>query len=149
MILSTLKNSERIESLHPKFKRLFDYIKDNDLLNRETGRIELDGDDLFINNVNPQLIAPEEQVLEVHRDYIDIHIPLDKTEIIGWKPTGECIKEKSAFDVINDCALYGDAPSNLVKVEPGEFLIVYPEDAHAPIIGEGKIRKLIAKVKII
>jgi len=26
---------------------------------------------------------------------------------------------------------------------------VYPEDAHGPLIGEGKIRKLIAKVKLI
>ena len=35
-----------------------------------------------------------------------------------------------------------------VTVRPGEFLIVYPEDAHAPIIGRGKLRKLIAKVKL-
>lgn len=149
MILSTLKNSGRIESLHPRFKQLFDFVRSNDFLNRETGRIELDGDNLFINNVHPQMLLVEEQALEVHRDYIDIHIPLDKTEIIGWKPTDDCIKEKSAYDAINDYALYSDESVNLVKVEPGEFLIVYPEDAHAPIIGKGKIRKLIAKVRIL
>ena len=31
---------------------------------------------------------------------------------------------------------------------PNDFLIVFPEDAHAPIIGSGKIRKVIAKVML-
>ena len=52
MIVSRLENSSRIESLHPLFKQLFDYVKTHDLLNAPLGRIELDGDNLFINNVN-------------------------------------------------------------------------------------------------
>ena len=137
MIYTTLSQSERIESLHPKFKELFDFVKNNDLLNRETGRIELDGDALFINNVNPQMMKADEQVLEVHRQYIDVHLPLD-----------DCINVKSNYDSKDDYALFSDSPTNFVTVRPGEFLIVYPEDAHAPIIGEGKLRKLIAKVRL-
>lgn len=148
MILSQLENSERVEFLHPKFKLLFDYIKKNDLLNCELGRILIDGDTLFINNINPTMVDSNMQILEVHRDYIDVHIPLDTAEIIGWKSTNKCYNEYSLYSVADDCALYSDKPSNYITVEPGEFLIVYPEDAHAPIIGEGKIRKLIAKVKI-
>ena len=47
-----------------------------------------------------------------------------------------------------DCALYSDAPTTFVDLLPGQFMIVYPEDPHAPLIGQGKIRKLIAKVKL-
>ena len=148
MIYTTLSQSERIESLHPKFKELFDFVKNNDLLNRETGRIELDGDALFINNVHPTMMKAEDQVLEVHRQYIDVHFPLDTIEIIGIKPLQDCVNEKSAYDEKDDFALFTDKPTNFVKVCPGEFLIVYPEDAHAPVIGEGKLRKLIAKVKL-
>lgn len=148
MILSTLQESERIEALHPLFPKLFDYVKKNALIQAELGRIELDGDNLFINNVEPAMLSPEEQVLEVHQAYIDVHIPLDKTEIVGWLPLADCKQEKSPFSVENDCALYTDTPVSNMVVRPGEFLIVYPEDAHAPIIGEGKIRKLIAKVKL-
>lgn len=54
MIVSRLESSSRIESLHPLFKQLFDYVKTHDLLNAPLGRIELDGDNLFINNVNPE-----------------------------------------------------------------------------------------------
>lgn len=41
MIISSLKQSERIESLHPLFKMAFDYIKSHDLLHTPCGRIEL------------------------------------------------------------------------------------------------------------
>lgn len=41
-----------------------------------------------------------------------------------------------------------DCSTTWVDLYPGQLLIVYPEDPHAPIIGQGKIRKLIAKVKI-
>lgn len=69
MVLSELKYSERIEKLHPLFKKAFDYVKTHDLLNTPCGRIEVDGDDLFINNVNPECVTSEQQVLEVHRQY--------------------------------------------------------------------------------
>lgn len=148
MIYSTLAESARIESLHPQFKKAFDYIKSHDLLNAELGRIELDGDNLFINNVNPKLITAEEQVLEVHRDYLDIHVPLDVVEIIGIKPLADCESLTQPYDQEKECALYNDKPTNFIRVHPGEFLIVYPEDAHAPLIGEGMIRKLIVKIKL-
>ena len=66
MILSNLQHSERIESLHPLFKKAFDYVKSHDLLHTPCGRIELQGNDLFINNVNPECVTADKQVLEVH-----------------------------------------------------------------------------------
>ena len=43
MIVSDIRQSARIESLHPLFKTVFDYVKSHDLLNEPCGRIELDG----------------------------------------------------------------------------------------------------------
>ena len=148
MIVSNLQNSQRIEALHPMFKRLFDYVKEHDLLHVELGRIEIDGDLLFINNVNPECVPSEKQVLELHRDYIDIHILLEGTETIGWKALEDLRHEVKAYSAEEDCALYSDVPTTFVNLLPGQFAIVYPEDPHAPIIGSGKIRKLIAKVKL-
>lgn len=148
MIVSNLQNSERIESLHPLFKQLFDYVKTHDLLHTECGRIELAGDDLFINNVNPTCVSASDQVLEVHRDYIDVHILLEGKERIGWKAIEDVTDLKQAYQKEGDCALYSDTPTSFVDLLPGQFLIAFPEDPHAPVIGEGKIRKLIGKVKI-
>lgn len=148
MILSNLQNSGRIESLHPLFKKFFDYVKSHDLLHTECGRIEIEGDALFINNVNPTCVAAENQMLEVHRDYIDIHVLLEGEETIGWKALEDLTDEKQAYDAAGDCALYADRPDNFITLRPGQFLIVWPEDPHAPVIGAGKIRKLIGKVKL-
>ena len=148
MIVSNLKNSQRIEGLHPLFKTLFDYVKTHDLLHADLGRIEIEGDRLFINNVNPECVAAEKQVLELHHDYIDVHILLEGAERIGWKALEDLQNETKAYSEEGDCALYSDTPTIYVDLLPGQFAIVYPEDPHAPVIGDGKIRKLIAKVRI-
>lgn len=148
MIVSNLQNSQRVESLHPLFKRLFDYVKTHDLLHAELGRIEIEGDALFVNNVNPECVPADKQLLEVHHDYIDVHILLEGAERIGWKAIEDVTDETKPYEKEGDCALYADAPTTFVDLLPGQFVIVYPEDPHAPVIGNGKIRKLIAKVKL-
>lgn len=149
MIVSNLNNTKRIESLHPMFKKLFDYVKSHDILNTPCGRIDIDGDNLYINNVNPECIPSEKQVLEVHRNYIDVQILLEGKETIGWKVLEDVTCEIKPYEKEADCALYSDIPVSWINLEPGQFAIFFPEDAHAPIIGKGKIRKMIAKVKCI
>lgn len=148
MIVTNLNNTERIESLHPLFKKLFDYVKTHDILNTPCGRIDIDGDNLYINNVNPECISAEKQVLEVHRDYIDVQILLQGKETIGWKAFEDSKTEIKPYEKEGDCALYSDTPTTWIHLVPGQLAIFFPEDTHAPIIGEGKIRKMIAKVKL-
>ena len=118
------------------------------MLHTDLGRIEIDGENLFINNVNPECVSPDKQVLELHHDYIDVHILLEGAETIGWKALEDLQKEIKAYSKEDECALYSDTPTTYVNLLPGQFVIVYPEDPHAPIIGHGKIRKLIAKVRL-
>lgn len=149
MILLKTTDSQRIEALHPLFKQLFDYVKQNDLSQVPAGRIELDGDRLFINVADAQLMEREAQKLEVHRAYIDVHFPLSGTEVVGWSALDNIdVESEAPFNEESDFALYPAAASTYVEVHPGECLVVYPEDAHAPIIGKGSLRKLIAKVRI-
>jgi YhcH/YjgK/YiaL family protein len=146
MILAHLSDCERYEALHPLFKQVFDYVKSNDLLHVPAGRIVIDGDKLFINVSDANLVPAESQKLEVHRKYIDIHFPLSGAEIVGWSSLSRLNESEAPFDVENDFALYSETPSTYFTALPGDFYIVYPEDAHAPVIGEGVLRKLIVKV---
>ncbi len=149
MILSTLAQSQRIEALHPRFKALFDYIKTHDLTKVPAERITLDGTDLFINVADATLVDAADQKLEVHREYIDIHFPFSGEETVGWTAL-EALQTESeaAFDTENDFALYAEPAATYFTARPGDFYIMYPEDAHAPIIGKGTLRKAIAKVRI-
>ena len=86
MILAHIEDSERYYSLHPLFKQLFDYVKTHDLSLVPAERITLDGERLFINVADASLKSPGEQVLEVHRRYIDVQCPLSSREVMGWSP---------------------------------------------------------------
>ncbi len=148
MILANLSCSARIEGLHPCFKQLFDYVKNHDLSQVAAGRIELDGDNLFINVCDATLTTREAQKLEVHEAYIDVHFPLSGEEVIGWSSLSALGAPDAPFNHESDCALYTVPAGTYFTVHPGEFFVAYPEDAHAPVIGKGALRKLIAKVKI-
>ena len=149
MVISTLEQSARIERLHPLFKKLFDYIKTHDLTKVPAGRIVLQDDALFINVDDATLRSREEQKLEVHRRYIDVHFPLSGVETVGWRSLETLGQPSDApFDEEKDFALYSAPASSYFEVQPGTFYVVYPEDAHAPIIGEGRLRKAIAKVLV-
>lgn len=149
MILAHLNDSDRYASLHPLFKQLFDYVKAHDFTHVPAERIVLDGDRLFINVADVTLKSPEEQVLEVHRRYIDVHFPLSREEIMGWSSLSVLATESvQPFNEEDDFAVYAERAQSYLTIHPGEFAIVWPEDAHAPIIGQGALRKLIAKVCI-
>lgn len=148
MMISTLADTARAEALHPLLPRLFDYVRSHDLLHTPCGRIDLDADRLYINNVNPQCVAATEQLLEAHCRYIDVHILLEGSETIGWSPIEGLTDVRQPYDEVTDCVLYADRPSTYVTLSPGQWLMAWPEDAHAPVIGNGRIRKLIAKVRL-
>lgn len=86
MILDEISRLRAYASLHPGFLRLTDYLEQHDLTQAPTGRIVIDGEQLFINVDETTMKPREEQLLEVHRRYIDVHFPLSGTEVCGWSP---------------------------------------------------------------
>lgn len=42
-----------------------------------------------------------------------------------------------AFDAQKDIRFYDDVPQTYYEVTPGQFTLLFPEDAHAPMVGEG------------
>ena len=86
--------------------------------------------------------------IETHFKYIDIQMPLTATETIGWKAVADLKKTAVPYDEKNDITFFDDIPSAHIDVTPGNFAIFFPEDGHAPCIGNGKFRKVIVKVRI-
>ena len=116
MIISKLENSSRIEPLHPLFKRLFDYVKQHDLLSQVPQKIILKGDELFIYHVLLEGKKKSEQPLEIHQDYIDVHILLSGKETIGWKAREAITQATQAYDKAPNSALYGDTPTTYTDI---------------------------------
>ena len=136
MYIGTLQNADRVYSMHPGFKTLFDFVASHDFNTLPLGRVDTSG--------TPR----ENQPLEMHRRYIDVHIALEDGETIGWKSIEDIRTYTQPYMEQGDCALSSDEADIYIPVRKGHFVIVYPEDPHAPAIGSGKIRKIIGKVLI-
>lgn len=148
MILDSLNNTAAYEGLHPLFKTAFDYLKSTDFRFLETGSTPL-LDDRIIVNVNSILGKPKtEAAIETHRKYIDIQMPVTGVEKIGWKAGSELNEVSRPYNEENDIEFYVDRPTAYTKIYPGQFAVYFPEDGHAPGIGEGAIKKVIVKVRV-
>lgn len=148
MFVGTLSDTTLAEKLHPRMQQFFEFVRQHNFDNEPLGRIDIDGNLVFVNNVDTAGAQASSQPLEMHRQYIDVHVLLDGTERIGYLPLS-CVETYSQdYCEDTDCALSAQTPQFYVDMNPGDFCIVYPEDAHAPAISTGRIRKLIGKIKI-
>ncbi len=129
-------------------KEMLEYILQHDFSQQEAGRIMLDGDNLFINLDEVELKSKEAQRLEFHKNYIDIQVPLLRAETMGWTALSDMGAPDIAYNPERDCGFYTQDAKEYFNIKPGQFTIFFPEDAHAPIIGNGKQRKLVGKIRV-
>ena len=149
MVLDSLKNAAQYYSLHPRFQEVFDYIASHDLVAMECGRHDIDGDNIFVNIQELDLRDKSEARLELHRKYIDIQLLLSgPNEIFGWSEKKDCLTAETEFDEQKDIQLFTDIPQCFYSVGEGQFSILFPEDGHAPMLGEGHVKKCIFKVAL-
>ena len=85
MIVDEVKNGMKYATLNPRFARAFEFLNNNDLESLPLGKMVLDGDDMWANVVELKGNTADNIKMEVHRQYIDIQVPVSKTERIGWK----------------------------------------------------------------
>ena len=148
MIFSSLSNADRYAALHPLFTRVFEYIRNTDLHSLAPGRYDIVGDDLFAIVEHAPGRTSAEAKLECHRRYIDIQLVLDGDEQMGWKPLADCHNPVSEHNEEKDIRFFHDAPASWIIVPPDHFCIFFPEDAHAPLVSTGKIRKVVFKIAV-
>jgi YhcH/YjgK/YiaL family protein len=148
MILDTLDNAENYFALNPRFKAAFQYLK-NPALNKDTAeRIDLEDDQLYALTTHKSGKKRHEAKLEAHRKYIDIQFVLGGIDSMGWRPARTCTKVESPYSEEKDIAFFADEPMMWFPVHPGTYAIFFPEDAHAPMVSDGEIHKIIVKVAI-
>ncbi len=148
MILGNLNNVEEYKKISPLFKEAFEYLETLDLDNLKIGKTEIKGKDLFINITNTTLKTKENAKVEIHNLYADIQIPISKSETYGWIDRSKLQTEKDVFNVEKDIQFFEDKATTFVSIQPQDFVIFFPEDGHAPGIGEGEILKIVIKIKV-
>lgn len=148
MILSTIEHAKRYHAIHPAFEQAFDFLLRNNLNELEPGNQVLDGDLLFCSISKKGGRRREEVKLEAHRKYIDIQYLINGSEVMGWSPTADCHRVCKEYALEKDIEFFDDTPVSWINVSSGSFVIFFPEDAHAPMVGDSEIHKVVIKIML-
>jgi YhcH/YjgK/YiaL family protein len=149
MIIDTVVNALKYTSLNPLFAKAFDYINQNDIANLPDGTTAIDeGLKVIVNTASGKTAEASLAKFECHDKNIDIQICVKGLETIAWKPREKCVTPNGEYNPEKDVRFFSDAPDMFFQLTDGQFGIFYPEDVHAPMIGEGEIKKIVIKVKI-
>ena len=149
MIIDTLKNASTYSNLHPLFAKAFNYISQKDILNIEDGKYDIaEGLKLIVATGEAKSKDESLKKFECHDEYIDIQICAKGLETIAWKPREKCSIKNGEYDPARDRRFFKDEPDTFFQLTDNQFAIFYPEDVHAPMIGNDVVKKLVFKVKI-
>ena len=115
------------------------------------GRGEIAGEAVYYMVQHPELNDPEHAQWEAHRNYIDIQIGFEEGEAMDWSPLSE-ISNLAAYDPQRDAQMAPYVPACCrLPLSPERFVILFPQDAHAPCLRMGDkttTHKLVVKVRV-
>ena len=147
MILARLEQADCCLPLHGDFPAAIAFLRGQQLSDLPQGRIEIAGAMHAVVTRSP-LRRRSEAHLEAHRRFIDIQCVIAGVEEMGWKSRPQCRDLHSPYDAGKDIEFFSDTPDSYVTVHAGEFVIFFPSDAHAPLIGSGEVHKVVVKVPL-
>ncbi len=134
MIIDTLAHLEKYTAAGPVAKLITDFARQVNATT-ETKRYDLDGDRLFalVQEYKPR--EPGDAKVEIHRRYIDVHVPVTGHEMICYCPI-DGLTMIEDFTPKSDDVLYelDMLAASKLLVPPGSFAWFNPGEGHSPCL---------------
>ena len=146
------KNADALayRGIHPNLDLALEHITPEFLASlRDNQRVELKGDLVYCTRFTYETIPQEESFFEAHRRYLDIHIMVEGEERVDMNRP-EDLKLTDAQEGNYFYAYQWESWHSTV-LKPGEFLVVFPGDAHrikVQVDGPKTVSKAVFKVCI-
>lgn len=125
-----------------------EYLIKGEFADLEAGKKELKEGAYAMCNV---LELKEKGLWEAHRRYLDIHFCLEEGETISCVEIDR-VENWGDYDEEKDCMLAPGLEEGVkIPMKPGDFVIVFPEDAHMPGVAAGEkntLSKIIIKIPV-
>lgn len=148
MIYDNLNNIEKYKGIFKNLDIAIEYLKKNDLNLLNLGKNNIDGEKIYINKVNLELMSENDLQYEVHKKYLDIHIVLRGRERISIQNSiGDLVLSKR-YDEKADYALYKGKANGYLEIGENNFMICMLDEPHKPgiIVKDKVVEKCIVKV---
>ena len=152
MIKDTLKNSEFYYGLGERFQKAFEYLKTTNLSEKENGKYEIDGENIYVSVQDYNTKPEEEGKFEAHKKYADIQFIVKGQEKLGYTDIKNCTNLTS-YDEKNDIEFLKNSENknHFAYAKEGDFIVFFPQDAHMPCISINEnsyVKKAVVKIKL-
>ncbi|QKJ63757.1 YhcH/YjgK/YiaL family protein [Flavobacterium sp. M31R6] len=148
MVIDKIENYRLYSKLTKRLAKGFEFITETDLVAIESGKHQIDNDDVFAIVQEYDTKEEKDCILEGHHKYIDIQYVIQGVELMGFTPLTNQVSVEE--DLEKDYTFY-NGETSMIRVEEGMFTIFFPEDLHRPCVKAGqisKVKKVVVKVKI-
>lgn len=88
--------------------------------------VKLEGDSLYATRFDYETLPRDETFFEAHKRYLDVHVMVKGEERVEIASP----EKLEQFDHKDDFYAFRGEPEQSVVIRPGEFLVVFPDDAH-------------------
>lgn len=106
-----------------------------------------DGNKILVQQMTSKDAAT--QLIETHRNFLDIQYVVEGEEVVGWAPT-ETLTPAEDYNPVKDKQMYS-GHVDFMRIGAGYCYVVWPEDAHMPgvhLTEPTSIKKLVLKLKV-
>ena len=149
MIYAKHKDAPAYRGIHPNLDLALAHITPEFLASVGPERVELKGGDVYATRFTYETVPEDESFFEAHRKYLDIHIMAEGSEKVEIAPP-EALAEFDRIEANDFYAYRGEGDYKLI-LSPGDFLVVFPDDAHKikmRVDGRATVTKAVFKIKI-
>lgn len=148
MIIDRIEHAHKYYDISPRFASALEYLKNEDWSVLESATLESGAVTI---SAGDYVSKPESDCnIEAHATVADIHYCIKGTEVIGYCERSEA-RLKPNSDPNADTVYFASANMSYLKLLPGMFCILLPEDVHCAKIMNGApepCRKAVVKVSL-
>lgn len=150
MIFDSVSNYKQYEGLNAGIGRILEEAQKITPESFPKERLVFDGDALFMNFAQYETRDISDSKMEAHRKYADVMYVVEGSETVYVKSVDRLSCITKEYDPSIDALLaHIDGDVSAIRLTPGHFLVLFPQDAHAPgCIADSKssVKKIIGKV---
>ena len=152
MIYDKAENLSLYEGIHPDMAAVTAFIEDFLANDPGNGRHEIPGTEGAYANVFENPTGPDgEKRFEAHDKYIDLQLILEGGQTISVDHR-DALKPLGAYDGEHDVIFFpAEDRGRVFGLKKGEFLFLFPSDAHRPdcvLPGYTSARKMVVKIPV-
>lgn len=149
MIYSSIYANDDLSKYPAAIQRALKYAMTTDIAALPAGNYPIEGDLMYAKVFDNTSKPVAETHPELHKDYIDVQFFVTGGELMGICP------KKGDYEIVSqileeDVYFLGDVEGEqFVKLVPGDYIILFPNDVHRPGVCEKEpqtYRKCVIKV---